>query len=74
MGNNFNPLLAIKAQEKFCGDGPNFAPRNGICYRCHRNIYLPTNGNNGSVRGITVEEAGKKRITGCPHCNYSFVE
>ena len=25
-------------------------------------------------RGITVEEAGSRLITSCPHCSYSFVE
>ena len=76
MENNFNPVKAAMAQEHYCEEreGPMFAPHNGICPRCGRNIYLPTNGSKGAVHGITVEKAGNQLITGCPHCNYSFVE
>lgn len=74
--NNFNPTQATKAQEAYCDEHecPMFAPRNGLCYRCGRNIFLPTNARDGAVFGITVESAGKRLITSCPHCNYSFVE
>ena len=74
--NNYNPVLAAKAQERYCDDSerPMFAPHDGICYHCGRNIYLPSNGRRGAVLGITGEDAGKKLVTGCPHCNYSFVE
>lgn len=73
---NFNPALAAKAQSDYCDrqECPMFAPRDGICYRCGRNIFLPTNGSHGAVFGITVEQAGTRLITGCPHCNYSYVE
>lgn len=73
---DFKPIAAAKAQRDYCDEHgyPLFAPRDGLCYRCGRNIYLPTNGSNGRVIGITVKEAGQKLITGCPHCNYSFVE
>ena len=74
--NNFNPTQAAKAQEKYCDEHecPMFAPRNGLCYHCGYNIYLPVNGSHGAVLGYTVEEAGRKLISGCPICNYSFVE
>ncbi len=76
MDNIFNPTKAAKAQEAYCDqhEAPMFAPANGICYRCRRNIYLPSNGSHGAVYGITVEQAGSRLVTGCPHCNYSFVE
>lgn len=76
MDNNYNPVLAAKAQEEYCDahEIPHFAPRDGHCYHCGRNIYLPTNGSRGTVYGYSVEYAENHLITGCPHCNYSFVE
>lgn len=73
---DFNPGRAAKAQSKYCDahNCPKFAPSDGHCYRCGMNIYLPTNGPYGDVRGITVEKAGSTLVTGCPHCHYSFVE
>lgn len=72
----FDPKQAAAVQKAYCqAEGiPMFAPHDGICYYCGRNIFLPTNGSRGAVYGITVEEAGHRLITGCPHCNYSFVE
>lgn len=76
MENNFNPTKAAAAQEAYCEqhDLPMYAPRNGLCYHCGYNIFMPVNRSKGAVLGITVEEAGAKLITGCPICNYSFVE
>ncbi|MBR6905981.1 MAG: hypothetical protein IKN33_03410 [Selenomonadaceae bacterium] len=76
MNNNYDPIKAAKAQEAYCDqhECPMFAPRDGRCYRCGYNIFLPFNASHGAVLGITVEEAGKKLITGCPICNYSYVE
>ena len=73
---NFNPTAAAKAQQDYCEahEAPMFAPTGGLCFRCGYNIYLPVNGSRGAVHGITVEDAGKRLITSCPHCNYSFVE
>lgn len=73
---NFDPKKAIAAQHEYCeaNECPEFAPRDGRCYRCGRNIYLPTNASNGAVFGVTVEQAGNRLITGCPHCNYSFCD
>lgn len=75
MSKGYDWRLASAAQRKYCSDydTPLFAPSNGICYHCGFNIYMPTNGVTGP-RGITVEDASKKLITSCPHCNYSFVE
>lgn len=44
-----------------------FAPSNGICYRCGRNIAEGEN-------GITLEKLGSYIITGCPYCHYSFCD
>ena len=73
----YNTALAVEAQNNFCEEHnlPNFAPGlDGKCYRCNCDIYRPFTHPDGSVTGITVEQAKSKLITGCPHCNYSFVE
>lgn len=46
--------------------GEGFAPSNGVCYRCIRQIY--------SEGGISVEKASTELITGCPFCHSSFVD
>lgn len=58
--------LAARAQEAYCDgqEAPMFAPRDGICPACGRNIY----------EALTVEQAGTRLITGCPLCHYSFLE
>ena len=72
----FDPVKAAKAQAEYCekNEMPNFASYNGTCWRCGRNIYLPINGSGGKIFGYTVEEAGKRLITGCPHCNATFCD
>ena len=64
----FNRQEAIKAQRDYCDkhDVPHFAPFDGICYSCGANIY--------SERGISVEEAGSRLITGCPFCRRTYVD
>lgn len=73
---------AIEAQKEYCKEfaakhpedgmhdsmsrGQGFAPMNGVCYRCHRQMY--------SEGGISVERARRNLTTGCPFCHYSFVE
>ena len=78
----YNREAAIAAQKKYCEDNevPHFAPSDGYCYHCGRNIYdlyiSTTISRECGIgeSGITVEQAGKRLITGCPHCHYSFVE
>lgn len=48
-------------------DRTGFAPANGICYRCGRNIAE-------GEKAITLEQLGDYIITGCPYCNYSFCD
>ena len=43
---------------------PHFAPSNGICWRCGKQIYDL----------ITVEEAATTLITGCPQCHRSYCD
>jgi hypothetical protein len=58
---------SIEAQRKYCKEKgyPHFAPRNGICLYCSRQIY---------ETGITTERAGSTLITGCPYCNKSYCD
>lgn len=44
-----------------------FAPRNGKCPYCGKDI---TEGDNG----ITLEELGDYIILGCPHCHKSYCD
>jgi hypothetical protein len=71
----FNIELARLAQRNHCersGD-PHFAPRDGNCYRCKKNIYSEMDRGNGSKSGISVERADGL-ITGCPHCNATYCD
>lgn len=72
----FNILKAREAQEKYCIEHkvPHFAPMDGICYKCHRNIYEEIEQPYGAKTGISVEKASKGLITGCPHCNRSYCD
>jgi hypothetical protein len=64
----FDIEKACEAQRKFVKehDYPHFAPGNGICYNCRRNIY--------GQNGYSVERASLILITGCPFCCYSYCE
>lgn len=44
-----------------------FAPSNGKCYRCERNIAE-------GEKGITLEQLGNYIITSCPYCHCSFCD
>lgn len=44
-----------------------FAPINGRCPRCGKNIAE-------GEKGITLEKLGDYIITGCPHCYMSYCE
>lgn len=58
---------AVEAQERYCEENelPCYAPSNGRCPNCQRNIYLD---------GYGIRHASRNLITCCPHCHYSFVE
>lgn len=82
----FNVTKSIVGQRKVCKGGPHFAPEDGVCWFCRRNIYDPrfykaggysqrtTFENCDYVSGITIEKASTQMITGCPHCNRSYVD
>lgn len=71
----FNKDKAIAAQKEYCNAKgyPHFAPHNGICFRCHKQIYEQID-HDGYKTGISVERAGKELITGCPHCNRTYCD
>ncbi len=68
------------AQLEYCEhmDLPFFAPEDGFCPRCGNNIYDArthlTDKYDPEFAGISVEEAGSRLITGCPHCSHSFCD
>lgn len=62
----FNIVLATKAQENYTEHSPLFAPSDGVCWKCNKQIY--------SEGGISVEKASSELVTGCPFCHRSFVD
>lgn len=64
----FDIPAAVDAQKEYCekNNYPHFAPSNGICWCCGKNIY--------SVDGISVERAANNLITGCPFCHRSYCD
>lgn len=77
MEKHYNTMESVEAQRDYCKKQgiPNFAPAlDGKCYRCNRDIYRPITHPDGHITGITVEQATTSLVTGCPHCNYSFVD
>lgn len=76
MDEEFDTVLAKQAQKEYCKSNgyPMFAPNNGICYSCGRNIYHKVVYHSGNVGGISVKKAGSTLITGCPFCNRSYVD
>lgn len=66
---------SIIAQQKYCEDNnlPHFAPDNGYCWFCNRNIYTKCE-YVGHNTGISTMSAKNHLVTGCPHCNRSFCD
>lgn len=81
----FDEEESKRNQKKVVEDGASpFAPLDGICFFCGKNIYVPLFKHSERcpytivpmadaklVTGITKEEA-KKIVTGCPHCRKTF--
>jgi hypothetical protein len=70
---------ACRLQSALCGrEGvPHFAPHDGFCYDCHKNIYQVIEHNNGTYNwktGIDLASAGTSHITACPHCSSSYCD
>ena len=69
----FNNEKAGDAQKKFQKENgfPDFAPRDGYCWSCKKDIYSEID--HGKYKtGKSVEEASSQLITGCPHCNRTY--
>jgi hypothetical protein len=49
---------------------PHFAPNNGICWKCHRNIYQNYKIGDHISKGYD----GKVYVTGCQHCHKSYCD
>lgn len=71
----FDVKTACQAQSKLIKENgyPYFAPSDGQCYDCRRNIYEQID-HGGHKTGISVESAGKSLVTGCPHCHHSYCD
>lgn len=59
-------LEKIQAQKNYCQENkvPYFAPGNGICWKCRKQVY----------NAITMESASTQLITGCPYCHRSYCD
>lgn len=71
----FDAKASCAAQAKLCKEKgyPDFAPSNGVCYDCRRQIYEQID--HGEYKtGRSVEYATTTHITGCPHCHHSYCE
>ncbi|HEI9782010.1 TPA: hypothetical protein SLN38_001419 [Serratia marcescens] len=73
--NKFDSELAKQAQKKYCEEvkAPHFAPNDGVCFRCKRNIYIRID-NGTYITGISIRQASRELVTGCPHCNRSYCD
>lgn len=85
MEKEFDVVKAAKAQQEYCDrtGAPHFAPKSGICWNCHQNIYeavehtvrdYQTSDITTYITGIDVEKAGSELVTGCPHCCRSYCD
>lgn len=71
----FNAEAACAAQKALveANEYPHFAPSDGRCYDCRRQIYDQID--RGLYKtGISVESAAISLVTGCPHCHFSYCE
>ena len=71
----FDVEKSIEAQNKYCKDNSVilFAPYDGECFCCGRQIYEPRKLGD-EIRGYTIKEASETLITGCPFCHRSYVD
>jgi len=52
---------------------PDFAPADGRCWNCKRQIYEELDSPYGKT-GISLERASTELITGCPHCHRTYCD
>jgi hypothetical protein len=71
----FDVKKACDAQSEYCKahEYPHFAPGDGRCYDCGKNIYQQIIKGDWSS-GYSVERASSELITGCPHCYHSYCD
>lgn len=76
----YNVEKSIQRQREFCEKKgfPHFAPGNGVCWKCHEQIYQAKErlgwGGKTYTTGIGTKRAGEELVTGCPHCNISYCD
>lgn len=65
----------------FMSKGEGFAPKDGHCFCCNQQIYsaegqvvLGRRRIGAKVAGISVDQARKSLVTGCPFCHRSYVD
>ncbi len=61
-------LDKLLAQKSYCERQgvPYFAPFDGVCSFCGKQIYNAT--------GVSLKQATDELITGCPHCHHTYVD
>lgn len=66
----------IEAQKKYCRDNkaPHFAPEDGFCWSCGKQIYADYHEHGFTDHGRNLEYASTELITGCPHCSRSYCD
>ena len=91
INSKYDTYKSISAQSDYCcnKDVPHFAPFDGMCYKCHRNIYAPQGWQMTKfgttpvpydsekadfITGITVETAKTELVTGCPRCHRTYCD
>lgn len=77
-------LKCIQAQREYASKNraPYFAPGDGFCWKCKRNIYQNykiISLSNGLIYsqisdGYSLNRASSELITGCPHCSRSYCD
>lgn len=75
MEKTYDRRKAAEAQARYCEEHGyhDFTFEYGFCPFCGMNIYDHKPSRWGGT-GISVEEAGSRLITGCPHCNHTYVD
>lgn len=56
--------IKLKSQRKMCDEHniPHFAPDNGFCFNCNKQIY----------KQISLRKASEEHITHCPYCSRAY--
>lgn len=76
MERHYNSAAAEAAQQDYADTHGSklYAPHDGICRGCKRDIYAIYRGKGSTVCGYSVEYAESHLITRCPFCSASFKE